>query len=262
MDQLAGPGPFVANRGGLGGPDDLAGHRVTHSQARRHRGGAGSCSRSGPGCRARDRASPGPGDARPGQPTPGPRPRPSCGSVSAAGARTGRRDQPRPQHRSGPPNDARIDGRSPSPGDMRDRHPLFSDPLHQQSPPMRRETSVTVRHEDLRGLWRRQSPQHRRSSLTSTRHQRPDRVQLAGRTGRHRRSRRWRRPRRLPGPDGPHARDRRRVRRRRHGRLFVDRWFVHEPSLLSQPCTAVTVWDGCVRGFQHAMHRFTPSRCR
>jgi hypothetical protein len=33
---------------------------------------------------------------------------------------------------------------------MRDRHPHIEDPLHQQTPTDERETSVTVRHEDLR----------------------------------------------------------------------------------------------------------------
>ena len=35
-------------------------------------------------------------------------------------------------------------------GDMRDRHPLLTDPMHQQTTTMERQTSVTVRHEDLR----------------------------------------------------------------------------------------------------------------
>ncbi|HVM06926.1 MAG TPA: hypothetical protein VM345_00555 [Acidimicrobiales bacterium] len=33
---------------------------------------------------------------------------------------------------------------------MSDRHVLVSDPLHEQQPTMKRETSVTVTHEDLR----------------------------------------------------------------------------------------------------------------
>jgi hypothetical protein len=33
---------------------------------------------------------------------------------------------------------------------MSSRHPLLADPTHQQTPAMKRQTSVTVRHEDLR----------------------------------------------------------------------------------------------------------------
>jgi hypothetical protein len=33
---------------------------------------------------------------------------------------------------------------------MRDRHALITDPLHQQQPAVERQTSITVRHEDLR----------------------------------------------------------------------------------------------------------------
>jgi len=36
------------------------------------------------------------------------------------------------------------------PGDMRDRHALITDTAHQHAPAMERQTSVTVRHEDLR----------------------------------------------------------------------------------------------------------------
>jgi len=33
---------------------------------------------------------------------------------------------------------------------MSDRHPLLADPIDQQTPAKKRQTSVTVRHEDLR----------------------------------------------------------------------------------------------------------------
>ncbi len=36
--------------------------------------------------------------------------------------------------------------------DMRDRHPLLSDTTNQQTATMHRQPSVTVRHEDLRGV--------------------------------------------------------------------------------------------------------------
>jgi hypothetical protein len=35
-------------------------------------------------------------------------------------------------------------------GDMSDRHALFTDPFYEQTTAMQRQSSVTVRHEDLR----------------------------------------------------------------------------------------------------------------
>ncbi len=37
---------------------------------------------------------------------------------------------------------------------MRNRHPLMTDPINEQTATMHRQPSVTVRHEDLRMLWR------------------------------------------------------------------------------------------------------------
>ena len=38
--------------------------------------------------------------------------------------------------------------------DMRDGHPLTTDTINEQTATMHRQSSVTVRHEDLRMLWR------------------------------------------------------------------------------------------------------------
>ena len=37
-------------------------------------------------------------------------------------------------------------------GDMRDRHPKVSHPVHEQAATMKSQTSVTVTHEDLRAV--------------------------------------------------------------------------------------------------------------
>jgi len=62
--------------------------------------------------------------------------------------------------------------------DMRDRHLLPTDPLHKQQPAVECQAGVTVTHEDLLDCGDGNPHSTRRSSLTSTRHQRPGRVQL------------------------------------------------------------------------------------
>src|SRR5262245_33673977 len=64
--------------------------------------------------------------------------------------------------------------------DMRDRHLLLTNPLHEQQPAVERQAGVTVTHEDLLDCGDGNPHSTRRSSLTSTRHQRPGRVQLEG----------------------------------------------------------------------------------
>ena len=61
--------------------------------------------------------------------------------------------------------------------DMSDRYPLL-DPFDQKSTAMDCETSVTVRHEDLRVGVKRQTPLHSEVFTPSTRHQRHGQVQL------------------------------------------------------------------------------------
>ena len=43
-----------------------------------------------------------------------------------------------------------LSGHAHRPSDMRNRHPLLSDPTNQQTATMHRQPSVMVRHEDLR----------------------------------------------------------------------------------------------------------------
>ena len=70
-------------------------------------------------------------------------------SASAAVAKNDRVDPRRPRQRSERPNDAHTAETRPSLGNVSDWHP-FTDPLHKQSTTMKRQTGVTVRHEDLR----------------------------------------------------------------------------------------------------------------
>ena len=73
-----------------------------------------------------------------------------------------------------------LTGHAHRPGDMRDRHPLLSDPTNQQTATMHRQPSVTVRHEDLRVVETANPHSFGGLRFTSTdRHQRPGRVHLA-----------------------------------------------------------------------------------
>ena len=151
VDQLAGPVAFVADRGGLRGSDHLAGHRVTLGQARHVV--AAQDPAHGPGRHTELGAEPVLAPSMLG-----PSRQHQCFDLGTGPGRhpmrprrpvaTGRH---RPRRRSGRPNDGRTGVTPPSPWPHeRPACPRSRTRSHQQTPAMERQTSITVRHEDLR----------------------------------------------------------------------------------------------------------------
>ena len=105
---------LVTHRGGLRGPDHLAGHRVALAQARDVMATQDPATPCGPGRRARGPASPDHGDARLGRRAPVARSRCWCVSASMRPRRPVKQARRRPRPRSGRPSDARTGGRHPS----------------------------------------------------------------------------------------------------------------------------------------------------
>jgi hypothetical protein len=121
------------------------------------------------------------GTASTGQRQPAPRSQRWCGSAADADATTDHAVPLRLRRHSAPPTDAHTGGRSPS----HERHarPATAGP-GPAAPAAGDHRTSNGHYGDPRrppSEWRRQSPQHRRSSPTSTtRHQPPGRVQLVG----------------------------------------------------------------------------------
>jgi hypothetical protein len=150
VDQVTGPGPLVADRRGLRRPDHLTGQRVTRAQAGHlvstedpaHRPGRHPQLRSEPVLTS------------PVQRTGGD----DLGLHFGAGPGRCPVRARRPVFQPGLPLDVEtgdppvgaLAGDAHGLGHVRNRHPQPPDPVHEQATTMERQSSVTVRHEDLR----------------------------------------------------------------------------------------------------------------
>ena len=158
VDQLAGTVTLVTHRGRLRGSDHLAGQRVAlHRRGTSWRRRILDTVRAGTPSSAPSQSCPRRCSRRASST------RCSTSSLVRVGNVCGRelaivQDRPRPRRRSGRPSDAHTDATSPSPWRHEQPASPRPDTMHQQTATMNGQTSVTVRHEDLR-IVKRQTPQ-------------------------------------------------------------------------------------------------------
>ena len=154
VDEVTWPFAFVADRCRLRGADAFAGQRVAFAQAR-HIVAAQDAADGPRGNAQQRRQSIGAPGATPDERrAPAVRSPAVCASDSSGDDWSGPPGQRGPRRRSGAPSDARTGETHPSsPPHGRRESPQRGPARDEQPPPFDGQTSVTMRHEDLRVSW-------------------------------------------------------------------------------------------------------------